>query len=119
VGDIRVEILQHGEYRAAACCLCGAEWDENLLAVALFTGGQLLGDLCPRCLSRTPGEAASAPTGRLLQVAKGLKGMGRWPTSLREVIRAERDALKRRLHLSDSDLQRVVDDRYREFLDAE
>lgn len=55
---LRTELLVHSEVRTVPCCLCGSEWEEQLVGVALIAGQSILGDLCPRCLNRKPADTA-------------------------------------------------------------
>ncbi|MFO0925470.1 MAG: hypothetical protein U0736_00295 [Gemmataceae bacterium] len=194
--QIEVYLIPHGSYREVACCLCGKEWAEQLVGVALLYRARAVGDLCPRCLDRTPAESVAilfralastdAPTdglppadlgrrveellarsaavqavsrrvrqfsasqreesaqargevrrtieelaanrrlrtappdedglGWLIDLTAQLAGLDGWPTTVNDVIRAERSAFLQRVALSESDLDRVVDARYREAL---
>jgi hypothetical protein len=58
MNDLSTRIIHHDLYRLIPCCLCGAEWDEQWVGVTLFVREQPLGDLCPRCLNRSPQEGA-------------------------------------------------------------
>lgn len=51
-------LVCHPSRRTVTCCLCGAEWEEYYLSVALLDEGESLGTLCPRCLRRSPRETA-------------------------------------------------------------
>ena len=57
--DLSTTIVHHDLYRVIPCCLCGAEWEEQWVSVALLIQGKgTLGDLCPRCLVTTPKSRA-------------------------------------------------------------
>jgi hypothetical protein len=56
--DVTTAILHHDLYRVVPCCLCGAEWEEQWVSVALVVKERPLGDLCPRCLGSVPKTAA-------------------------------------------------------------
>jgi hypothetical protein len=56
---LSTEILGHSQLRTVPCCLCGVSWEERLVGVALVAGLAVLGDLCPRCLSREPADASA------------------------------------------------------------
>jgi CheY-like chemotaxis protein len=58
--DLTTSIIHHDLYRVIPCCLCGAEWEEQWVSVALLVQGERqLGNLCPRCLASTPKARAS------------------------------------------------------------
>jgi hypothetical protein len=57
--NLRAAILEHTQLRTVTCCLCGVSWEEQLVGVALVAGKEVLGDLCPRCLSHEPATAAA------------------------------------------------------------
>src|ERR687888_9084 len=52
------EIVTHEQVRDVGCCLCGQVWAEHFVGVALVVGDHPLGDLCPRCLARSPVQLA-------------------------------------------------------------
>jgi hypothetical protein len=128
---LSTEILGHSQLRTVPCCLCGVSWEERLVGVALVAGLAVLGDLCPRCLSREPADASARLKARLAcDLGEGsadplapflerLCHMGQWGTTVEQAIKAERLYFLRRFGpLDDLLLRRAVDYRYRDFLAA-
>jgi hypothetical protein len=70
--DLTTTIIHHDLFRVLPCCLCGAEWEERWVGVALVARGRALGDLCPRCLGFTPKTAIK----RLRDFGERLKTLG-------------------------------------------
>lgn len=71
--ELTTGIVYHDQYRTIPCCLCGEEWEEEWVGVALFVQNQAVGDLCPRCLSRPPQEGAR----RLHELCRRLRDLCR------------------------------------------
>ncbi len=59
MGELRVAIRAHDQFLRVLCCLCGAAWDEQFVSATLAAGPSPVGQLCPRCLSRPPSDAAA------------------------------------------------------------
>ena len=57
--DVRV----HDAFRSITCCLCGRQWDEQFVGVALLESEIALGSVCPQCLMQTPQTAATRISG--------------------------------------------------------
>jgi hypothetical protein len=55
---LTTEVRAHDLHRVVCCCLCGTQWEEQLVAVNLLACDQEVGTLCPRCLERRPAELA-------------------------------------------------------------
>lgn len=51
-------LLIHDENRVVPCLLCRTSWEERLVGVSLRNEEQVLGNLCPRCLTYSPRENA-------------------------------------------------------------
>jgi hypothetical protein len=78
---VRVELLNHSLMRTVPCCLCGSEWEELLVGVALVVGPAVAGDLCPRCLSREPADAAARLRALMRELADSNPGHQNRPTA--------------------------------------
>lgn len=81
------DLCAHGEFRKILCCICHRQWSEQLVAARLRSEQRSHGSLCPRCLDRTPLDAALWITefGRGLTTAVGQLG-----ESLKEPARSSR-----------------------------
>ena len=135
-------VYVHAALRQMRCVLCETLHEQQYLAAGLFEGDRHLGDLCPRCLHDGPREsanrlrqrlallstAASAgaagavqappPGAELLALADALALLDKWPTLLEEVMEQERTVLRQRFSgLREDDIRKLVDDRYREYLE--
>ncbi len=56
---LKTMLASHEQLRTIVCCLCGAAWDEQYVSVVLLSDQERMGELCPRCLSRTPQDLAA------------------------------------------------------------
>jgi hypothetical protein len=117
--DLTTQIIPHARCETVRCCLCGAAWEEQLVAAVLYAAGAPVGSLCARCLARPPAEAAARlrTADPAAPLAAGLAALPDWPTPLARLIEAERSAVLSRFPLRPADLKRVVDDRYAAALD--
>jgi hypothetical protein len=117
--DLTTQIIPHGRCETVRCCVCGAAWEEQLVAVVLYVAEVPVGSLCARCLARPPAVAAarSRAADPAAPLAPGLDALPDWPTPLARLIEAERSAVLSRFPLRPADLKRVVDDRYATVLD--
>jgi hypothetical protein len=57
--SLSTKILFHDRIRAISCCLCGRDWEEHWVSVALYAHGKKLGGMCPDCLRRQPRGVAA------------------------------------------------------------
>ncbi len=142
VSGLTNRVYVHAALRQMRCVLCGNLHEQQYLAAGLFEGDRHLGDLCPRCLHDGPRESANRLRQRLAQtstavndsaasaaqappasaelpaLADALALLDKWPTLLEEVMEQERAVLRQRFSgLREDDIRKLVDDRYREYLE--
>src|SRR5437016_2723271 len=58
VAELKDRIFVHVQLRDNPCVLCGLTHEQQYITAALFDEDRYLGDICPRCVSAGPAEAA-------------------------------------------------------------